>query len=585
MVLSNIFSQFIKKDCPAVQLESDNGIKYSIDSDTDSYIFDASKLLYIKVILIGHKIICEIPDMYPWKNLETSNIFLYTGTKDWIWLKDKTDYIVNVKNVNRHVWISDIYTFQNVIEQISFIDVLSTEGIEYFSNNTQSLKRTRQLHARCNNSMMMFDDIHRDFIAKKKFKVNEVVAIKSVAGSGKTTTLLKLAEKHKTKKILYIAFNKSLITEIKGKLRLKQITNLYPKTFDALLYSLFITLHGKEPRIVDLNPRNIGEYHSWLVGKPYKLRNFYCKSFSKYCNNANINDISQFCIENYGKKQPILESIWKLVIDNSLTTFETIRKQAYINKWFNRYIDNEYDIIMIDETQDFDMIMLKMLLNDTTIPKVFVGDPMQSIYQFRGCINAFDFLPPNATIIEFYSTFRVGNPACDKIRSKFNECWMISKSKKPTIFVDSYKDDESYTYLFRSWRVLLQTATLLPNIWIYNFTNKYNDIINLHKKLQYIKTLNDADNTSEDDLPMFLKSLSVEELHELLDKVSKNIVDVKDCKIKFYTIHSYKGMENDNIRIAKDVDIEKEINIYYVATTRGMEKICIDPVEKQNFKN
>ena len=71
-----------------------------------------------------------------------------------------------------------------------------------------------------------------------------------------------------------------------------------------------------------------------------------------------------------------------------------------------------------------------MLLNDTTIPKIFVGDPKQSIYDFRGCVNAFNYLPKEALIIEFYSTFRVGNPACDIIRSKFKECWMVSKSKK-----------------------------------------------------------------------------------------------------------------------------------------------------------
>ena len=36
--------------------------------------------------------------------------------------------------------------------------------------------------------------------------------------------------------------------------------------------------------------------------------------------------------------------------------------------------NDECLLCVIDETQDFDMIMLKMLLNDTTIPKIFVGD-------------------------------------------------------------------------------------------------------------------------------------------------------------------------------------------------------------------
>jgi hypothetical protein len=140
------------------------------------------------------------------------------------------------------------------------------------------------------------------------------------------------------------------------------------------------------------------------------------------------------------------------------------------------YIDTNYDLIMIDETQDFDMIMLKMLLNDTTIPKIFVGDPKQSIYDFRGCINAFNYLPKEALIVEFYSTFRIGNPACDIIRSKFKECWMISKSKNETNFVNSFEPNEKYVYLFRSWRVLLQTAENTKNIWIYSYDKKINEI-------------------------------------------------------------------------------------------------------------
>jgi len=64
------------------------------------------------------------------------------------------------------------------------------------------------------------------------------------------------------------------------------------------------------------------------------------------------------------------------------------------------------------------MIMLRMLLDDTSLPRVFVGDPKQSIYDFRGCINAFKYMPSDATIIEFYSTFRIGEPACSQIRAR-----------------------------------------------------------------------------------------------------------------------------------------------------------------------
>ena len=39
--------------------------------------------------------------------------------------------------------------------------------------------------------------------------------------------------------------------------------------------------------------------------------------------------------------------------------------------------------------------MLNILLRDTHIPKVFVGDPKQAIYEWKGSIDAFKYLPSN----------------------------------------------------------------------------------------------------------------------------------------------------------------------------------------------
>ena len=53
---------------------------------------------------------------------------------------------------------------------------------------------------------------------------------------------------------------------------------------------------------------------------------------------------------------------------------------------------------------------------------------MQAIYQFRA-INAFEYLPSNSLIIEFYSTFRIGNPACDEIRINLINVILFQKVK------------------------------------------------------------------------------------------------------------------------------------------------------------
>ena len=265
-------------------------------------------------------------------------------------------------------------------------------------------------------------------------------------------------------------------------------------------------------------------------------------------------------------------------LKNDLITFDTIRKMVELNNWCKDYIDNKYDMIFIDESQDFDNTMLKILLEDTTIPKIFVGDTRQAIYEWKGCINAFDKLPESTLTMEFYSTFRVGAPACDEIREKFENCWMISKSTNVTRLEYNIVPTTKYVYLFRSWKNLLKSAQHIRNVWIYNFDVQIEFIKKLHAKLQFSKLDEDELNEFSDDLPKFLLKLSLEELEQIINDIEKNIVEKDECMVEMYTIHSYKGLESDIIRIYNDIDIKKEQNLYYVALTRGMKQIIMDNV-------
>jgi len=598
------FSNFLKNDCKEI-VKNNNFKKHIVDGyDKHGNIgieFQNSKISvediisrdktteldwifnvenqYIKNVVIGNQVVCEIPHDN-WENavkVVENNVFLYTGYIDWIWLSDRENYRVEIENKLRNVWIGELCSFQDVLDNTCLENIITNEGIKYFNNITHKLSCINIIYARCKKSMYLLDDIHRKYINSYHFNKNDIVAIKSVAGSGKTTTLLNLSKNNSNKKVLYIAFNKSLITDIKDKIKTQNIKNMFPLTFDALLYNLYLSIKKNTPNITDLRPQFISKIIPFLDGKPYKVREYYCKNFIKFCNDSNNNDIYSFCLKQLGSKKPLLEQMWEKVIQEKLITFETIRKQAYINNWLKNFIDDNYDLIMIDETQDFDMIMLKMLLNDTTIPKIFVGDPKQSIYDFRGCINAFNYLPKESLVVEFYSTFRIGDPACEIIRSKFEDCWMVSKSKNETKIVKNFEEDDKYIYLFRSWRVLLQTAEKIQDIWIYSYDKKIIEIKNLHKKL-FNRTFNnnDDDNEFEDDLPNFLRSISLKQLEDLLNNITKNSVTFENSKIKFYTTHSYKGMENDNIRIANDINIIEDENIYYVSITRCMKKILID---------
>ena len=539
---------------------------------------------YVRKVNIGLFVICEIPneEIFNKFAIYEHNIFLETKYKQYLSLKNKKLYKIEAEGIIRDMWLCKILTYEQLLEQSNLTNIVKKE-------NKTDIEIIQVIYGRCINSMNFLDKVYRDYIYRHKFVKNQIVAIKSVAGSGKTTTLLELSKIHNNKKILYIAFNKSLISEIREKIALKNIKNLYPTTFDALMRDVFIKKTNIEtPDIFELKPQNLSDIIDWFANKPYRIKSFYIKNFNKFCNQTQYTNIKTFSDKVLGGEKKLFNKMWEEALKFELITFDTIRKMVELNHMCKKYIDEKYDMIFIDESQDFDNTMLKILLEDTTIPKLFVGDTRQAIYEWKGCINAFDKLPEHSLILEFYSTFRVGLPACDEIREKFDNCWMISKSSNITNIKYDIIPEEKYVYLFRSWRSLMLSAQSIPNIWINSFQSQIDYIKRLHGRLQAGNIDEDELNEFSDDLPKFLLKLSVEELEKIINDIQNNIVKKEDCKVELYTIHSYKGLESDIVRIYNDIDIKKEQNLYYVALTRGMKEIILDvkiPIYEDNSGN
>ena len=542
---------------------------------------------HTKRLTVSNFCVCVIPDEQWVKNVTQveRNVFMQTGYKEYMWLVDSTDMKVEIDHKICTVWIGEICKLKDVINNTGLRYLLTKEDkLLIASSNTSKMPKIATLNARCEKSMYMFDEIHRKYIDKKDFKKHDVVAVKSVAGSGKTTTLLNLAKYKPNAKILYMAFNKSLINEIKSKIKTHKINNLIPCTFDSLMYRLY-TFQGKSiDKISSLNPYLLSDLG--LMSKHnYGNKKQVCDLFEDFCANVEYKDIHSYCsnkLNNIVERSRneyvnVLKVLWDKAENGSIITFNTMRKLAYVHGWCDPFLDTNYEMIMIDETQDFDLMMLKMILNNTTIPKLFVGDPNQSIYQFRGNIDAFDYMPSTAEVIEFYSTFRVGNPACKQIAEQIPNCWKISKSDHNTKLVSSFSSNCSkYTYLFRTWRSLLLSASQIHGVWINNYESKKTEICKMHKRNRNMKS---DPNVEDADLPKFIKSMTSKELESLFDAVEENLVSYDSSCVKCYTVHSYKGLEDNYVRISSDILADQDMlaksenaqerNLYYVAITRG----------------
>jgi hypothetical protein len=287
-------------------------------------------------------------------------------------LEDRESYHIEINNKRRNVWIGKPCLFQKIYDDTCLQNMLTEDGLLHFQSITKELEIVRVIYARCKKSMFLLDGIHRRYVNRHQFQANEIMAIKSVAGSGKTTTLIELAKIHSTKKILYLAFNKALITDITS----KKIPNLFPSTFHSLVRGAYVANTHKQPNILELRPHSIHTVIPWLRDKPFNVRKYYVELYTKFCRQPRYSTPQEFAAD-----KPLLKQLWSATLRDTCITFDSLIKLSHSNRWLQTYIDDTYDMIMIDETQDFDRMMLDMVLNDTTVPKIFVGDPKQSIYK------------------------------------------------------------------------------------------------------------------------------------------------------------------------------------------------------------
>ena len=484
--------------------------------------------------------------------------------------------------------------------------------------------------ARCEASMRLLDAEHRAFVTDYRFD-EDILAIKAVAGSGKTTTLLNLCAKNPGKRVLYIAFNKALIDDIRAKAADRGLRNVKPMTFDALVYQEAVarraTTASRAPstvtsstqtsstgtsstgtsstidqdmmamgfptlEIVDLKPHSLGRALPWLEDKPWAVKDHYVRAFGDFCRQTRYREPGPMA-----PGKPLLEAMWKETRAGRLNTFAGLRKLAQVDHWFRGRLSADYDCVFIDEAQDFDPIMLDILLMDAGIPKIFVGDPMQEIYGWRGCINAFARLPPSTTLtVEFYTTFRMGNPACRAICGLFpgSTCRMIpggcSAQRESHLHAPVWGQamkapdpEQKRVWLFRTWRCLLEEAARVgekKEIWIHGFAAQMTLMRALHRKLSKCKrSLTKAEEDEfSDDLPRYLLSLSHADLENLIAAIEGNLApDAASARVVMYTIHAYKGLEDDVVVVYNDIDPVKDEKLLYVAVTRGRREIFLEP--------
>jgi superfamily I DNA/RNA helicase len=225
--------------------------------------------------------------------------------------------------------------------------------------------------------------------------------VNAVAGSGKTTTLVEASKHLHTSNALFLAFNKSIVEELK--LRLGE--GVECKTLNSLGHSALMKVLGRRLRldndkygdllqraINDQIPNLSGDKFGEVIRATKALLSYAMSSMSK-TDDASLAELAYY----YGLDLPnrtVDESQLFNIIRMALTTGEAMAHergiiafddQVYLPvKWNLK--PRQADFIMVDEAQDLSRAKLELVLSARAPGgrMLFVGDPRQSIYGFAG---------------------------------------------------------------------------------------------------------------------------------------------------------------------------------------------------------
>uniref|UniRef100_A0A8C3BAB4 F-box DNA helicase 1 n=1 Tax=Cairina moschata TaxID=8855 RepID=A0A8C3BAB4_CAIMO len=260
-------------------------------------------------------------------------------------------------------------------------------------------------------------------ILNHKIECGQVVKIMAFAGTGKTSTLAKYAEKFADLNFLYVSFNKAVVE--RGKSVFPR--NVACRTFHSLAFGS-VGKHYKEKG--KLNVSKLTAYTmSFLIqnrdgqsrvirGKTVlqTLENFFSSSDDEICEEHTpiwfINTHGEKKLVTQREKEINVEEakeIWRNMKDlnGDVEKKYKITCDGYLKLWqLSKPQLSDYDAIFVDEAQDCTPAIVDIVLSQTC-GIILVGDPHQQIYSFRGAVNTL-YTVPHTHIYYLTQSFRFG---------------------------------------------------------------------------------------------------------------------------------------------------------------------------------
>ncbi|MEA1987820.1 MAG: UvrD-helicase domain-containing protein [Pseudomonadota bacterium] len=463
-----------------------------------------------------------------------------------------------------------------------------------------------------------------------QFKILFVIAY---AGAGKTTVLVEHTLRRMRTKFLYLAFNKSIASEADSKFK----DNTTVMTIHSLAYRA-VGRFFQHKMADNLTPGQISDFVASITnhkeGALYMFSYACVRTLNNYMANAeidisgdHINEDDLDFIYNISSVDEVLDvctTLWNIMCDANDDRVKMVH-DGYLKLYQLTDPLLDYDCILVDEAQDSNPVIL-YILSRQRARLIMVGDPHQSIYAFRGAVNAFSMLEPSK-VLYLTASWRFGT----NVARIANEVLARKAIKVPPVrglgedfIVDQDEliyGREPYMDISRSavglFSVMAETERLLAEssmakdyhfvggvngydfdrfVCAYNlYTNQLNKIRS--PDLKMFGSWGDMKRTAEmSNNPQLITMVNIVERYRksilgMVYSFKNRHEKASNADIFLTSCHKSKGLEHNNIIVRPDFErrgrispcdgspesiaLDQELNALYVASTRAQKRIAI----------
>jgi len=282
-----------------------------------------------------------------------------------------------------------------------------------------------------------FAPTHEQVRALELFATGDSLAIEAGAGTGKTSTLILLAEST-DRRGQYIAFNKAIVAEAGTKMP----GNVTCSTAHSLAYKAVGAQYSARLRgsrrmrsidiahRLDVRPIKITvDDHGKILGAGF-LGGLVMAAITKFCQTADEEptrrhvpyiegiDPMRDGVRSYDNNNRVAKALEPALVKAwaDLTNLEgdlPFKHDHYLKLWQLSGPKIAADFILFDEAQDANPVMVAIVAAQTHAQLVWVGDSQQQIYTFTGAVNALANVPADSKAF-LTQSFRFGQAIADE---------------------------------------------------------------------------------------------------------------------------------------------------------------------------